>query len=46
MTLDEIKRAYRYCIKWRHSKGKGLNKNQLDKILYVVEKYIRWMEDN
>ena len=45
MDLEEIKRAYKHCIKFRHQKITSIRLYELDKILAVVEKYIEWMED-
>jgi len=45
MTLEEVIKAYEKCIKFRHKRIKTIPYNELDKCLYVVEKYIRWMEE-
>jgi len=45
MTVIEIKKAYKTCLNLRWEKRKTIPYKDLDKCLYIVEKYIRWMEE-
>ena len=40
MNLEEVKKAYNNCLSLRWKKRKIIPYNDLDKCLYIVEKYI------
>lgn len=45
MDIDEVKKAYDKCIKLLHKKTKTIPYHELDQCLYVVARYIKWMEE-
>lgn len=44
MELTEIKKAYKKCLNLRYNKRKTIPYKELDKLLYVVERYIEFVE--
>ena len=46
MTLEEIRKSYEKCLRLRHKQRKTVPYEDLDICLYVVEKYLRWMEED
>ena len=43
--LKDIKIAYEKCLRLRWKQRKTIPYKELDKVLFVVERYIRWMEE-
>ena len=44
MNIEEIKESYKKCLRLRWKKRKTIPYNDLDKCLYIVEKYINFIE--
>ena len=44
MTLKEVKKAYKNCLSLRWQKRKTIPYDDLDKCLYIVEKYLELVE--
>ena len=45
MIIEEIKKAYKNCLKLRWKERKTIPYEDLDTCLHVVEKYLEWMEE-
>ena len=46
MEIEQAKESYKKCINLLHKKRKTIPYKDLDICLYIVEKYIRWMEED
>lgn len=45
MERKEIKKAYKKCLNLRWKKRKTVPYKELDLILYIIERYLKWTAD-
>ena len=43
MRIEEIREAYKACLSLRHKKRKTVPYKELDKVLFVVEEFLEFM---
>ena len=45
MSIEDIKKSYKACLRLRHGQRKTIPYDDLDRVLHVVEQYVEFVEN-